>query len=142
MGTFDDVPTGSTWSWLPWACAASLATIEAFENEPVLENVRELEKMGKLKLGVLADRYPQIGEARAVGGFQALEFVLDRETRERDPELQHLVAKRSAELGILMDSSSTSLNIQPSLVLPPEEFAACIDRVGQAIETAVGELGR
>ena len=142
MGGYDDVPTGSTWSWLPWACAASLATIEAFEREPILENVRELEKIGKLKLGVLAERFEQIGEARAVGGFQALEFVLDRATKERDPELQHLVGKRATELGVLTDSSSTSLNIQPSLAMPPEEFAAALDRIGVAVETAVKELGR
>lgn len=142
MGGYDDVPTGSTWSWLPWACAASLATIEAFEREPVLENVRELEAVGRVKLGMLADRFIQIGEARATGGFQALEFVLDRETKERDPELQHLVAGKSCQLGILMDSSSTSLNIQPSLAMPPAEFAEALDRVGNAIEEAVLELGR
>lgn len=142
MGGYDDVPTGSTWSWLPWASAATLATIEVYEREPVLENVRELEKVGRDKLGALAGRFPQIGEARAFGGFQALEFVLDPETRERDQELQHLVAKRAGELGILMDSSSTSLNIQPSLLMSPDEFAAALDRVGQAVETAVQELGR
>ncbi|MGK2954784.1 MAG: aspartate aminotransferase family protein [Solirubrobacterales bacterium] len=142
MGGYDDVPTGSTWSWLPWACAASLATIEAFEREPVLENVRELEKVGSERLGALTERFDQIGEARTFGGFQALEFVLDPESRERDPELQHLVGKRSGERGILMDSSSTSLNIQPSLLMPPDEFAAALDRVGQAVEVSVEELGR
>lgn len=142
MGGYDDVPTGSTWSWLPWACAASIATIEAFEREPILENVRELEQVGRLKLGALADRHEQIGEARAVGGFQALEFVKDRETKDRDPELQHLVGQRAIELGILTDSSSTSLNIQPSLAMPPEEFAACLDRIGDAVESAIRELGR
>ena len=40
---FDDVSTGSTWSWLPAACAAALATLDVFEREPVLENVRALE---------------------------------------------------------------------------------------------------
>ena len=142
MGGYDDVPTGSTWSWLPWASAASLATIEAYEREPVLENVRELEKVGRDKLGALADRFDQIGEARATGGFQALEFVLDPESKDRDPDLQHLVAERAIELGILMDSSSTSLNIQPSLLMPPDEFAAALDRVGQAVDTSVRELGR
>ncbi len=142
MGTYDDVRTGSTWSWLPWACAASLATIDVFEREPVLENVRELELVGRAKLGELSERFEQIGEARATGGFQALEFVLNPESKERDPELQHLVGKRSGERGILMDSSSTSLNIQPSLMMPPDEFAAALDRVGQAVETAVTELGR
>ncbi|MDQ2623472.1 MAG: aminotransferase class III-fold pyridoxal phosphate-dependent enzyme, partial [Actinomycetota bacterium] len=142
MGGYDDVPTGSTWSWLPWACAASLATIEAFEREPVLENVRELEGVGRVKLGLLADRFSQIGEARATGAFQALEFVVDRETKERDPELQDLVARKATGLGVLMDSSSTSLNIQPSLLMPAEEFAQALDRVGMAVEAAVLELGR
>ena len=42
LGAFDDVPTGSTWAWLPGACAAALATLDLFAAEPVLENVREL----------------------------------------------------------------------------------------------------
>lgn len=142
MGGYDDMPTGSTWSWLPWACAASLATIEVFEKEPVLENVRELERVGREKLGAMATRFTQIGEARAIGGFQALEFVTDRESRNRDPELQHLVERRAVELGVLTDSSSTSLNIQPSLLMPPDEFAAALDRVGTAVEESVRELGR
>jgi 4-aminobutyrate aminotransferase-like enzyme len=142
MGGYDDVPTGSTWSWLPWACAASLATIEAYENEPILENVRELEKVGREKLGGIAARHPQVGEARAFGGFQALEFVRDRESRERDSELQYLAGRRAAELGILTDSSSTSLNIQPSLSMPPEAFAAALDRIEVAVDRAIGELGR
>ncbi|MCB0868701.1 MAG: aminotransferase class III-fold pyridoxal phosphate-dependent enzyme, partial [Solirubrobacterales bacterium] len=142
MGGFDDMPTGSTWSWLPWACAASLATIEVFEKEPILENVRELEKVGREKLGGLEARYEQIGEARAFGGFQALEFVRNRESRERDPELQHLVGRRATEMGVLTDSSSTSLNIQPSLVMEPEVFGAALDRIGTAVEAAIAELGR
>ena len=68
--------------------------------------------------------------------------MTDRETKERDPELQHLVARKATELGILMDSSSTSLNIQPSLLMPPAEFAEALDRVGQAVESAVLELAR
>ncbi len=142
MGGYDDMPTGSTWSWLPWACAAALATIEVFEREPILQNVRDLEAVGREKLGAIRDRYPQVGEARAFGGFQALEFVRDRDSRERDPELQRLVQQRAVELGILMDSSSTSLNIQPSLDMQPGAFSAALDRVGNAVGMAVEELGR
>lgn len=143
MGGYDDVPTGSTWSWLPWACAAALATLDAYEREPVLENVRELERVGAERLGAMAERFePQIGETRAVGGFQAIEFVRDRASKERDPELQHLAALKAVELGVLMDSSSTSLNVQPSLLMPPEEFLAALDRVEEAVAAAVAELGR
>jgi len=142
MGGYDDVPTGSTWSWLPWACAASLATIEAFENEPILENVRALESVGREKLGRIKEEHPQIGDARAFGGFQALEFVRDRESRGRDSELQHLAAAKAAQLGILTDSSSTSLNIQPSLSMPPDAFGAALDRIATAVGQAIEELGR
>ena len=83
MGGFDDVPTGSTWSWLPAACAAALATLDLYEREPVLENVRELERLAAERLAELRDRFEAIGDVRAVGCFLAIEFVRDRETRER-----------------------------------------------------------
>ena len=41
-------------------------------------------------------------------------------TKERDPIGQRELAERLAARGILADSSTTSLNIQPSLVLPTE----------------------
>ena len=43
LGEIDDVPTGSTWAWLPGACAAAIATLDVFASEPVLENVAALE---------------------------------------------------------------------------------------------------
>ena len=88
---FDDVSTGSTWSWLPAACAAALATLDVFEREPVLENVMALEAAGLDGLRALAERYEAIGDVRAVGCFMAIEFVKDRETKERDLELQERV---------------------------------------------------
>jgi 4-aminobutyrate aminotransferase-like enzyme len=142
MGGFDDVPTGSTWSWLPWACAAALATIELFGREPVLANVRELERVGRRSLGELAERHECIGDVRAVGGFQAIELVRDRASKERDPELQAATWRAAIERGVFTDSSSTSLNIQPSLLMAPDEFAAALERIGEALEAALDARGR
>jgi 4-aminobutyrate aminotransferase-like enzyme len=142
MGGFDDVPTGSTWSWLPWACAAALATIEVFEREPVLENVRELERVGLERLGALAERHDCIGDVRAIGGFQAIELVRDRDSKERDHDLQDATWRAAIERGVFTDSSSTSLNIQPSLVMPPPEFGAALDRIGEALGAALRTRGR
>ena len=64
---FDDVSTGSTWSWLPAACAAALATLDVFEAEPVLENVMALEVAGLEGLAALRERHEAIGDVRAVG---------------------------------------------------------------------------
>jgi 4-aminobutyrate aminotransferase-like enzyme len=136
LGSFDDVPTGSTWAWLPASCAAALATLDLFEREPVLENVRELERVGLARLGELADRFESIGDVRVTGCFMAIEFVTDRETKDRDPELQDAVAAEACRRGVLADSSTTSLNIQPSLVMPAAALETALEIVAESIEAA------
>jgi len=135
---FDDVSTGSTWSWLPAACAAALATLDVFEQEPVLENVRALEAVALEGLRELEQKYSAIGDVRAVGCFMAVEFVNDRETKERDLELQERVARGCIQRGLLIDPSTTSLNIQPSLTMPVDVMRTVIDILDEAIGEAMG----
>ncbi len=134
---FDDVSTGSTWSWLPAACAAALETLDVFEREPVLENVRVLEAAGLQALEGLMDRYPAIGDVRAVGCFLAVEFVKDRVTKERDLDLQERVAWGCLRRGLLVDPSTTSLNLQPSLTMPVEVMDTAMAILDEAIAEAV-----
>jgi 4-aminobutyrate aminotransferase-like enzyme len=135
---FDDVSTGSTWSWLPAACAAALATLDVFEREPVLENVRALEAAGLAGLRELESKYSAIGDVRAVGCFMAVEFVTDRETKERDLALQERVAHGCIQRGLLIDPSTTSLNIQPSLTMPVDVMRTVLEILDEAIGEAVG----
>jgi 4-aminobutyrate aminotransferase-like enzyme len=134
---FDDVSTGSTWSWLPAACAAALATLDVFEREPVLENVRALEAAAIDGLRALQGAYDAIGDVRAIGCFQAIEFVKDRRTRERDLGLQDRVAWGCIRRGLLVDPSTTSLNIQPSLTMPVEVMGTVLAILDDAIAEAV-----
>jgi 4-aminobutyrate aminotransferase-like enzyme len=69
-----------------------------------------------------------------VGCFQAIEFVKDRASKERDLELQERVVRRCMEAGLLVTSSTSSLNIQPSLVTPVEVQDRAYDILGEAIE--------
>jgi 4-aminobutyrate aminotransferase-like enzyme len=135
---FADVSTGSTWSWLPAACAAALATLDVFEREPVLANVRALEEVGLDGMQHLAAKYPAIGDVRAAGCFMAIEFVTDHETKERDLALQERVAHGCVQRGLLIDPSTTSLNIQPSLTMPVDVMGTVMDILDAAIGEAVG----
>jgi 4-aminobutyrate aminotransferase-like enzyme len=130
---FDDVSTGSTWSWFPASCAAALETLAIFREEPVLENVRALEAVGRTALDDLAGRFDVLGEGRAVGCFQAIELVTDRATKERARDLQHGLAHGLAERGVLADASTTSLNLQPSLLLDPELLRWAYGEVGDML---------
>jgi 4-aminobutyrate aminotransferase-like enzyme len=100
--------------------------------------VRALEAAGIAKLEAMRERHVSIGDVRAVGCFMAIEFVKDRETKERDPELQERVAWAAIRRGVLADPSTTSLNVQPSLVTSVEVLERGLDLIDEAIAEATG----
>ncbi|MDI9977987.1 aspartate aminotransferase family protein [Rhodococcus sp. IEGM 1307] len=83
--TFADrpYPGGLTYSGHPLATAAAVATINAMEDERIVENAVRIgsEILGPGLRG-LADRHPSIGEVRGLGVFWAIELVADRATKE------------------------------------------------------------
>jgi taurine--2-oxoglutarate transaminase len=76
-------PGGLTYSGHPLACAAAAASIEAMEDEGIIEHARRLgdEVIGP-ELRRIADGHPAVGEVRGLGVFWAVELVRDRATRE------------------------------------------------------------
>jgi taurine---2-oxoglutarate transaminase len=73
---------GLTYSGHPLACAAAVASIEAFREEGIVEHAAEMEQHFRTGLHDLAERHPSIGDVRGLGCFFGLELVRDRETRE------------------------------------------------------------
>jgi taurine--2-oxoglutarate transaminase len=76
-------PGGLTYSGHPLATAAAVATINAMEEEKIVENAARIgnEILGP-GLRELAQRHPSVGDVRGVGVFWAIELVTDRGTRE------------------------------------------------------------
>src|SRR5881398_700686 len=73
---------GLTYSGHPLACAAGVASIEAFREEGIVENAAEMGEVLGDGLAALADKHESIGEVRGLGLFYGVELVKDRETRE------------------------------------------------------------
>jgi len=134
LGTFDDVSTGSTWAWLPASCAVALQSLEIFENEEVLAHVRALHDVAAEALTPLVDRYEQVGDVRVQGCFVGIEVVSDKASQGRAPELQKAIAAAILARGILVDSSTTSINVQPSLVMDPPALRSALVLVCEAID--------
>lgn len=73
---------GLTYSGHPLACAAALATIEAYEEEGIIENARAMgnlltEYLKKIKMNHIC-----VGDVRNAGLFGCIELVKDRKTKE------------------------------------------------------------
>jgi taurine--2-oxoglutarate transaminase len=73
---------GLTYSGHPLACAAGVASIEAFQEEGIVENSAELGEVLGDGLRSLAEKHEAIGDVRGLGLFHGVELVKDRETRE------------------------------------------------------------
>src|SRR5438270_8180291 len=73
---------GLTYSGHPLACAAAVASIEAFKEEGIVENSAATGDVLAEELPKLAERHPSIGDVRGLGTFWGLELVRNRETRE------------------------------------------------------------
>jgi taurine--2-oxoglutarate transaminase len=73
---------GLTYSGHPLACAAGVASIEAFKEEGIVENAAAMGDALAEELPKLQARHPSIGEHRGLGLFWMLELVRDRQTRE------------------------------------------------------------
>ncbi len=139
---FDDVPTGSTWAWLPAACAAALRTIEIFAEEPVLENVRELDRVAVEELGGSPNGTTRSATCACAAATRRSSSCATARRRSAHPELQERVASEALQRGVLADSSTTSYNIQPSLVMPADDLRRALAIVGEAVDAAVADLGR
>ncbi|TXK17010.1 aspartate aminotransferase family protein [Homoserinibacter sp. GY 40078] len=138
---FDDqvFPGGLTYSGHPLAAASIVASMDAMEEEGIIEHAAEI---GRDVLGpglaALADQHPLIGEVRGVGVFWALDLVTDRETREPVPPATiGALKKELLGRGYLPFVMDNRLHVVPPCTVTAEECLralAILDEAFTAIE--------
>jgi taurine--2-oxoglutarate transaminase len=72
---------GLTYSGHPLACAAGLATIEAYEEDGYLANALQVGKYLGTRLEDLKQNHQSVGDVRYIGLFSALEIVKNKKTK-------------------------------------------------------------
>ena len=73
---------GLTYSGHPLACASGVASIEAFQEEGIVENSAAMGDVFRVELDKARRETSVVGEVRGLGCFWGLELVKNRETRE------------------------------------------------------------
>jgi taurine--2-oxoglutarate transaminase len=132
---------GLTYSGHPLACASAVASIEAFQEEGIVEQAAASGELFREKLDELQARHPSIGEVRGLGCFWGLELVKSRETREMlvpfnatgeaaAPVMR--VAKAALERGLYLMVHWNVIMVCPPLTITAEELdegVAILDEV-------------
>lgn len=107
---------GSTFGGNPVAAASALATLEVIEREGLLARATDTGEYIMDALAEMEARHPSIGQVRGRGLMIGIEFVKDRETKERAVDLRNHIIQRAFEMGLLLIPCGTnSIRMTPPL---------------------------
>jgi taurine--2-oxoglutarate transaminase len=122
---------GLTYSGHVLACAAAIASIEAFQEESIVENAASMGQALGEGLARLQERHPSVGEIRGKGLFWGIELVRDRETREplvpfnasgEDFAPMAQLMKAAMERGLYLMTHWNVIMVVPPLTITREEL--------------------
>ena len=140
---FEDTPlsAGLTYHCHPIGMAACLGSLEAMEEENVVENSKNMGKYMKSIMDKLADKHPCVGEVRQIGLFSCFELVKDRKTKEPLATFPGTSEAMAAITGHLRKNKVFSfafinnLMCNPPLIVKKDE----LDEVFKHVDTALSE---
>jgi adenosylmethionine---8-amino-7-oxononanoate aminotransferase len=123
---------GHTYTGNPLACAAALASLEAFEQERTLERLQpKIELLGE-RLEWLA-AMPEVSEVRQRG------FMVGIDLGEHDPALRmgHWVAGEARRRGAIIRPLGDVVVLMPPLSIADRQLARLVDITAESIEEGV-----
>lgn len=131
---------GFTYSGHPVACAVALRNIQIIEDENLPANAGEVGPYMIDELSKLLER-PYVGNVRGKGLMMLVEFVANKETKEKlSPSLNAgsrlLAATRKR--GVVVRASNDNLVLSPPLIITKEQADEVIGVVGDALDEVLG----
>ncbi len=136
---------GLTYSGHPLACASAVASIEAFQEEGIVENAAAMGEVFRTELSRLQEKHPSIGEVRGLGCFWGLELVKNRETREplvpfngagEAAKPVGAMAKRALDQGLYLMTHWNVCMVCPPLTITRDELDEGIAILDDALSVA------
>src|SRR6266542_2215450 len=134
---------GLTYSGHALACAAGVATIQAYKDERVIENAASMDEVLGTELRGLMERHPSVGDVRGKGLMWGIELVKDRGTKEmlerwNGPSQRVATALRSALMkrDVYVMTRWNLMVIAPPLIITEDELRTGITAIDEALEIA------
>jgi taurine--2-oxoglutarate transaminase len=139
---------GASYGGHALGCATSLAVIQVYHDDNLIENSAKMGEYLLEKAKELQDKHSCIGDVRGLGLFVGLELVKNRETREplipiaakvlpgTNPKLE--VAKKLAEMGLMAMTAnpSNTIGLSPPLIITKDEIDESMAIIDKALAAA------
>jgi len=125
----------STFGGNPVSCAASLATL-ALLQQGLIKNAEEVGAYFMDRLRGLMDRYPLIGDVRGKGLMIGVEFVRDRQTKERATTERDRIVREMFNRGVLvLGAGRNAVRFAPPLVFTRTQVDTAIEIFGDVLSS-------
>lgn len=127
---------GFTYTGHPATSAVALETLNIYEKDDILSQVRRLAPRMQQRLRAFSD-HPLVGEVRGIGLVGAVELVADKSTRESfDPAegVGGYLNKRAHHHGLILRAIGDSIVFCPPLIISEDEMDLMFDRFVLALD--------
>jgi 4-aminobutyrate aminotransferase-like enzyme len=137
----EHISASTSYGGNPMACAAALASIEAIEEEGLLENAQRLETYFVKRLAQMMSDHPIIGDVRCKGCLMGVELVKDRISKEPFAKAGEFIYKEAFRNGLAWIPAGHILRMSPPIVMDLDVAAKCMDIIDEAIGKAEQQFG-
>ncbi|HCG9211782.1 TPA: aspartate aminotransferase family protein [Vibrio parahaemolyticus] len=118
----------------PIGCAAALATMEAIEQDGLLDKVKADSQFMREKLLEMKAKYPVIGDVRGIGMLWGIELVTDHEIKARAYDEAEAVLYQCLNNGVSFKvSQGNVIQLSPPLIITREQLTEALAIFEEAI---------
>ncbi|EOI6447972.1 aspartate aminotransferase family protein [Vibrio parahaemolyticus] len=118
----------------PIGCAAALATMDAIEQEGLLDKVKADSQFMREKLLEMKAKYPVIGDVRGIGMLWGIELVTDHESKARAYDEAETVLYQCLNNGVSFKvSQGNVIQLSPPLIITREQLTEALAIFEEAI---------
>ena len=137
----EHISASTSYGGNPMACAAALASIEAIEEEGLLQNALRLGAYFDKRLAKMMVDHPIVGDVRCKGCLMGVELVKDRVSKEPFGDAGEFVYKEAFRNGLAWIPAGHILRMSPPIVMDLDVAAKCMDIIDDAIWKAERQFG-
>ncbi|NOJ16253.1 aspartate aminotransferase family protein [Vibrio jasicida] len=118
----------------PIGCAAALATMEAIEQDGLLDKAKADSQFMREKLLEMKAKYPVIGDVRGIGMLWGIELVTDHESKVRAYDEAEAVLYQCLYNGVSFKvSQGNVIQLSPPLIITREQLTEALAIFEEAI---------